>query len=498
MTSMDLSVTAPASKSVAAPAGKLSVGLLTALVIGSMVGSGVFSLPQNMASGAGGMAIMIGWLITGIGMLALAFVFQGLATRKPELDAGPYAYALAGFGEFVGFNSAWGYWLSAWIGNVSYLVILFSALAYFFPAFGDGNTWPAILGASVVLWLVHGLVLAGVREAVIVNAVTTIAKVAPIVLFIGLVAAAFHWAMFSGAAPVTQVAPAAGGAVPAALGSLLDQVKSTMLVTLWAFIGIEGASVVSARAVKRSDIGVATVSGLLICLALYMSVSLLALGVMSQPELAALKNPSMAGVLERVAGPWGAILISVGLVISVLGAFLSWTLLAAEVPYVAAKGGTMPKALAMENAKRAPFVSLWVTNGLVQLFLIVTYFYSATYNGLFTIASAAIMVPYVLSGAYALKIALTRESYAQGEATARDIVIGVVATAYGLWLVYAAGPKYLFLCAILYAIGIAVYLWTRNERSEPLFRGFKALMAAGLALAGCVAAYLLWSGGLSI
>jgi arginine:ornithine antiporter / lysine permease len=497
MTSIDISRDQPITGSATASASKLGPGLLTALVVGSMVGSGVFSLPQNMAAGAGANAIMIGWLITGIGMLALAFVFQGLAVRKPELDAGPYAYARAGFGEFVGFNSAWGYWLSAWIGNVSYLVILFSALSYFIPAFGDGNTWQAIFGASVVLWLVHFLVLAGVREAVIVNAVTTIAKIAPIMLFIGLVAAAFHWATFTGSAPALPAAPAAGAAVPH-LGSLLDQVKSTMLVTLWAFIGIEGASVVSARAIKRTDVGIATISGLLICLGLYMAVSLLALGVMSQPELAALKNPSMAGVLEKVAGPWGASLMNIGLVVSVLGAFLSWTLLAAEVPFVAAKGGTMPGALTTVNARQAPVVSLWITNSLVQIVLLGTYFYSATYTGLFTIASAAIMVPYVLSGAYALKLALTRETYASSETTTRDIGIGLVATAYGLWLVYAAGPKYLFLCAMLYAVGIAVYLWTRNERNEPMFKGIELPLAAALGLAGVVAAYLLWSGGLSI
>ena len=106
----------------------LGVGALTAVVIGSMVGSGVFSLPQNMAAGAGPLAILIGWGITGVGILALAFVYQALATRKPELDAGPYAYAKAGFGAFIGFNSAWGYWLSAWIGNVSYAVVMFGAL----------------------------------------------------------------------------------------------------------------------------------------------------------------------------------------------------------------------------------------------------------------------------------------------------------------------------------------------------------------------------------
>ena len=98
---------------------QLRLGALTALVIGSMVGSGVFSLPQNMAAGAGPLAILIGWGITAIGMLALVFVYQSLATRKPDLDAGPYAYAKAGVGPFIGFNSAWGYWISAWLGNVS-------------------------------------------------------------------------------------------------------------------------------------------------------------------------------------------------------------------------------------------------------------------------------------------------------------------------------------------------------------------------------------------
>ena len=112
---------------------KLGLGALTAVVIGSMIGSGVFSLPQNMAAGAGPLAMIIGWAISGVGILALAFVYQSLATRKPALDAGPNAYAKAGFGPFIGFNSAWGYWLSAWIGNVSYAVVMFSALAYFIP-----------------------------------------------------------------------------------------------------------------------------------------------------------------------------------------------------------------------------------------------------------------------------------------------------------------------------------------------------------------------------
>ncbi|MBM3524961.1 MAG: amino acid permease, partial [Alphaproteobacteria bacterium] len=356
------------------------------------------------------------------------------------------------------------------------------------------------VGASVVLWVVHFLILAGVRQAAIVNAVATIAKVAPIILFVGLVAGAFNYALFTGAEPVAPAAVPPEGEAPAALGSLLDQVKSTMLVTLWAFIGIEGASVVSARAARRADIGIATVSGLGLCLVLYMAVSLLSLGILSQPELAALKNPSMAGVLEAVAGPWGASLINAAVVVSVLGAFLSWTLLAAEVPFIAAGDGTMPALFATANRAHAPSVSLWATNGLVQLFLIVAYYQSATYYALFTIASAAIMVPYVLSGAYALKLAVSGEP---GARSLRAIAVGAVATAYGIWLVYAAGPKYLFLCAMLYAAGIAIFLWARGERGVRLFKAYEgilalALLAAGAYAAGAYAAYLLWIGELTI
>ncbi len=155
---MSISQTAAKAAPAERAAAKLGLLPLVALVVGSMIGGGVFSLPQNMAKGASPGAVLIGWLITGIGMLALAFVYQGLSTRKPKLDAGPYSYARAGFGDFVGFNSAWGYWLSAWLGNVSYVVLIFGALSYFYPAFGsEGNTTQAIIGASVVLWATHAL-----------------------------------------------------------------------------------------------------------------------------------------------------------------------------------------------------------------------------------------------------------------------------------------------------------------------------------------------------
>lgn len=487
---MSITDQASAPKAASQEAGKLGLVALVALVVGSMIGGGVFSLPQNMAKGASPGAVVIGWLITGIGMLALAFVYQSLSTRKPALDAGPYAYARAGFGDFVGFNSAWGYWLSAWLGNVSYVVLIFGALSYFYPPFGaEGNTMQAIIGASAVLWITHVLILTGIRQAAIINVVTTAAKLMPILLFILLVAVAFNMPKFS---------LDFWGAQTPDLGSIMQQVKSTMLVTLWVFIGIEGASVVSGRAARREDIGRATIIGFVIALGVYLCVSLLAFGIMNQPELAGLpSSASMANVLEQIVGPWGSVLVRIGLVISVAGAFLSWTLFAAEIPYRAAKEGMLPAVFATENAKGSPAGSLWITNIFVQIFLIVTLYSNATYLALFYIASTAILVPYVLSGAYAFKLALSGESYAAGEGRGRDMFTGALATVYGAWLIYAAGPNYLLMCAILYAVGVPVYWFARSARGEKAFSASEAMLGMGIVIVAGLAAYLMWTGTIS-
>ncbi|MFC0397315.1 arginine-ornithine antiporter [Paraburkholderia rhizosphaerae] len=479
----------PQTASVTAPQGRLPLSLLTAVVIGSMIGSGIFSLPQNMAAGAGAGAVLSGWLITGVGMLMLALCYQTLATRAPQLDNGIYAYARASAGDFVGFNSAWGYWVSAWIGNVGYLVIVFGTLGYFFPVFGDGNTPAAIAGASIVLWIMHAMILRGIRSAAVMNGLTTVAKIVPLLLFIVLVAAAFRGVQFR--------SDFWGNAK---LPGVLEQVKSTMLVTVWVFIGIEGASVLSARAQNRKDIGRATVLGFVIVLALLMGVSLLSLGVVGQPELAAMKNPSMAGVLAHVVGTWGAVVINLGLLVSVGGALLAWTLLAAETLFTPASDGVMPRRLARENAQGVPAGALWLTNGLVQLFLVVALVSNATYLALISLATSMILVPYLFSAVYACVIAWRGDGYAATDTAVRhrDTLIAASATLYCIWLLYAAGLKYLLLSALLYAPGVIVYAWSKREQRTRMFRPFEMLILVGLlALAAC-AAVLLATGGLSL
>ncbi|WPN22577.1 arginine-ornithine antiporter [Pseudomonas marginalis] len=470
--------------------GKLRLGALVALVVGSMIGGGIFSLPQNMAASADVGAVLIGWVITAIGMLTLAFVFQTLANRKPDLDGGVYAYAKAGFGDYMGFSSAWGYWISAWLGNVGYFVLLFSTLGYFFPIFGEGNTPAAVIGASVLLWAVHFLVLRGIKEAAFINLVTTVAKVVPLVLFVLIAVFAFKLDIFT--ADIW-------GVKNTDLGSVMNQVRNMMLVTVWVFIGIEGASIFSSRAEKRSDVGKATVIGFITVLLFLMLVNVLSLGIMTQPELAKLQNPSMAAVLEHVVGHWGAMLISVGLIISLLGALLSWVLLCAEIMFAAAKDHTMPEFLRKENANHVPVNALWLTNAMVQIFLVITLFSASTYLSLIYLATSMILVPYLWSAAYALLLAVRGETYETALAERKkDLFIGAVALIYAVWLLYAGGTKYLLLSALLYAPGAILFAKAKRELGKPIFTNVEKLIFAAVVAGALVAAYGLYDGFLTL
>ncbi|MFB4393196.1 MULTISPECIES: arginine-ornithine antiporter [unclassified Pseudomonas] len=470
--------------------GKLKLGALVALVVGSMIGGGIFSLPQNMAASAGVGAVLIGWAITAVGMLTLAFVFQTLANRKPDLDGGVYAYAKAGFGDYMGFSSAWGYWISAWLGNVGYFVLLFSTLGYFFPVFGEGNTPAAVIGASILLWAVHFLVLRGIKEAAFINLVTTVAKVVPLALFALICLFAFKLDVFT--------ADIWGLGSPD-LGGVMDQVRNMMLVTVWVFIGIEGASIFSSRAEKRSDVGKATVIGFITVLLFLVLVNVLSMGVMTQPELAKLQNPSMAAVLEHVVGHWGAVLVSVGLIISLLGALLSWVLLCAEIMFAAAKDHTMPEFLRRENANQVPANALWLTNAMVQIFLVITLFSNSTYLSLIYLATSMILVPYLWSAAYAVLLAVRNETYEQALAERRkDLIIGGIALLYAIWLLYAGGVKYLLLSALLYAPGVLLFAKAKREVGQPSFTAIEKLIFAVVVLGALVAAYGLYDGFLTL
>jgi len=449
-----------------APTQKMSVAVLAAMVVGSMVGAGVFNLPGRFASATGVVGALIAWAVAGAGMFMLALVFQSLAVRKPHLDAGVFAYAKAGFGEYLGFFSAFGYWASACVGNAFYWILIGSTLGAVFPALGTGETIAATALSSVAVWVYFLLVRRGVKEAALINRIVTIAKMVPILLFIVLVLFAFKPAVF------------ADNLSASAYGSLFDQVKATMLVTVFVFLGIEGASTYSRHAEKREDVGRATILGFLGVLAIFASVTIVSYGTLPYQQIAALRQPSMAGVLEAAVGTWGSVFVSAGLIVSVMGAYLAWALMSSEVLFMAAKTGDMPRFLARTNAAGVPSAALLLTTVLTQVILLAVVFVSDALNFALDLTAALSLIPYLFVAAYALKLAWTRETYEAGSGRPKDLVISVLATGYTIFLIFAAGPKFLLLSFVIYAPATVLFVMARREQGRRLFSPVELVILA--------------------
>ncbi|MFM2483838.1 basic amino acid/polyamine antiporter [Celerinatantimonas yamalensis] len=433
---------------------KIGLLSLTALVFSSMVGSGIFSLPQNMAEVSGLKAELIAWLITGVGILSLAGCFLLLSRLRPDLDEGIYSYAREGFGDLMGFFSAWGYWLCSTIGVVAYLVVAFSALGGLLDSphrliFGAGNTWPSFVGESLLLWMIHTLVSRGVRQAALFNLLGSLAKTIPLLIFIVIVAYCFKPTLFSHDINGVSLD------VPIA-----NQVKHSMLITLWVFTGIEGAVVLSARAQNKRDIGRATFIGVLFAAFLYISISLLSRGIMPREQIAALTNPSMAGILADLIGGPGKLLVSLGVLVSVLASYISWILYATEVPQSIARHHAFPKIFAKLNANGVSTASLWLTSITVQICLVMLLFSGKGYNTLVRVSTSMILVPYLLVGLYLLKVSLQTKPHLP------MVVVALGASSYGVWLLYAAGLDGVLLSILLYVPGMLIFLYSRRQNEQ--------------------------------
>lgn len=474
-----------------APAGggKLGVLALAGVVVSSMIGGGIYSLPQNMAAGASAGAVLLAWIITGIGVYFIANMFRILSDVKPDLTAGIYMYSRAGFGPYVGFTIGWSYWLCQICGNVGYAVITMDALNYFFPPyFRGGNGIYSIIGGSLLIWGFNALVLRGIKQATIVNLIGTIAKIVPLLFFIVVTLVFFHSERFSFDF---------WGEDEPMLGSLSKQVKGTMLVTLWAFIGIEGAVVMSKHAKNPKAVGKATLLGFSGCLAIYVLLSLLPYGLMSQEQLASLPNPSTAAVLELVIGKWGSYIMNIGLLVSVLTSWLAWTMVTAQIPQAAAENGTFPKEFIKENESGAPSVSLYVTSALMQVFMLLVYFSGNAWNTMLSITSVMVLPAYFASAMYLWKLCEDHE-YPTGFYIRRSwaLLSAVIGSLYALWLIYAAGLNYLLMALIFMALGIPVFIRARHQNApnESAFSAGERFGAGVLTVAAMFAVYAMATG----
>ena len=468
----------------AANSQKISLLALTGMVVGSMIGAGIFNLPARFGTATGPFGAIIAWLIAGTGMFMLARVFQFLAEKKPEIDAGVFAYAKAGFGDYMGFLSAFGYWLGSCLGNVFYWVLIGTTLGKFFPIFGAGNTEIAILVSLAGIWSFHFMILRGVEQAAFINSVVTVAKIVPIIVALIFLVLAFNY---------DQFAENFFGGLDMPEKSLLSQVRDTMLITVFVFLGIEGASVYSRFAKTRADVGRATILGFVGVTGLMVAVTLLPYAAMPRAEIAALRQPSLASALAAVVGPWGSVFIAAGVLVSVLGAYLAWSLICAEVLFAAAKSKDMPRLFAAENGRRVPANALWLTNIVVSLFVISTYFSADAFNFMLNMTSVTSLLPYLLVAGYGVLLTRNGAGYerAPGERS-RDLAFSWIAVVYTLFMFVAAGPKYVILVAVLYAPGTILYSWARREQNMRLFTGRElivfilVLAAAALGVFGLV------------
>ena len=437
---------------------KKGIGLfgLIGLVVSSCIGSGVFALTGQIGQVAAPGSALVAWGVVGVGFLALALSFANLGAKRSDLH-GIFSYAEEGFGKFSGFISGWGYWLSAWLGNVAFATILMSTLGFFLPYFLPGNNIGSIVVASVIMWGITFLVIRGVESAAFLNAIVMIAKVVPIVVFILFSIVLFNAGVFTAdfwGQMASNAAAMAGEGVD--LGGVGDQIVNCLIIMMWSFIGIEGAMVVSARARKKSEAGKATVIGLVVLLLVYVGASVLPFGYLPYAEIGALDKPAMLYVFESMAPGWGGAFISVALIVAVLGSWLSFTILPSETTSLMAKHELLPPVFNRLNKKGSPQISLIVVGACTQAFMITLLFTEDAYNFAFSMCTVAIVITWAFAAAYQVKFSAQHHEWGQ-------CAIGIVAVAFQVVGVLFNGWSFLLLTCVGYIPGFFFYCRARKE-----------------------------------
>src|SRR5262245_24453657 len=414
------------SPSDGAPKLKRSMGLwmATALVVGNMVGSGVFLLPATLA-GAAGPVSMLGWLFTGVGAVLLALVFANLGRALPR-TGGPYAYAKRAFGDFAGFWTAWGYWIAVWAGNAAIAVAFVSYLTVFWPQVGDHALLGALVGIGLI-WLLTFANILGVRESGRIQVLTTVLKFVPLAV-IGLVGI-----FFIDGGNYEPFAPH---------GASLGLLSSTAALTLWAFIGLESATV-PAEEVKDPErtIPRATIIGTVLATALYVLATAAIMGIIPTDQLAASASPFSDAAGQVFGGGWDKVIALVAMV-STFGALNGWILLQGRVPLAAAEDGMFPAPFArVHGTRKTPVFGLVVSSVLVSALMLMNYTKGLldAFEFVILLATLTTLVPYAFSAAAQAWLWLVEPESFKAKHLIRDTVVAVLAFAYSVWAIAGAG-----------------------------------------------------------
>jgi arginine:ornithine antiporter / lysine permease len=459
---------------------KWGLWILTTFVIGNMVGGGIFMLPANMAQVASPLGATIAWGITGIGVFIIALVFGNLSVRKPELKAGPQSYAQALFkspekGRIAGYSMAWGYWAANWAATASVIISFAGYLTTFFPIMESTKEILSVgsfnlelgklitfLVCSVMLWGIQAILSKSFNSAGKVNLVTTVAKVLGFAFFIVVTLFIFDVANFANGKDFVDKS---GSAI-----SLGSQVNSAAIATLWAFIGIESAVMLSNRAKSQRDVKKATILGLIISIMIYVGITLLTMGSLPQEQLKTSGKP-LVDALQAAIGHGGVSIMAILALISLLGSTIGWIVVSSEVPYQAAKVDLFPKFFGKTNKNGSPVNSLTLTNIMTQFFLFSTISGTVTqaYNFVIVVATLAYLIPYLVSAIYQLKLVITGETYDTIKGSRKlDGFITVLALIYSIWVIKTGTANLnTFMLGIgLFVVGLLLYPFVMKKKNS--------------------------------
>jgi APA family basic amino acid/polyamine antiporter len=457
-------ISRPPRSDAAPPAGQgdgtlsrgAELGLMssTALVIGSIIGTGVFTMPAVMAGA--GTSSLITLAVIAVGAVLLGMMFGQLTKRVPNIDGGLYAYSRHEFGDFAGYLTAWCYWITCWAGNAA---IVASWVLYVESLFGieDPSAWTNLGIALTGLWIPAAINLAGVRQMAWFQNLTVVLKFLPL-LFVAI----FGWFF---------VSSANFGPFNASGGSLYDGVGIAAGVALFSFIGVECASIAAGRVKDpRRNVGRASVIGTAASGLLYVLVTAVIMGLVPHDKLVDDGAPFVAGIQSMFEGAgWVGKAVALIAVISGIGALNGWTLVTAEMPFAAARDGLFPQSFAREDRKGTPWFGIVVSTIVASLLMAWSYSGETglkVFTYLVYLSVVTVAIPYFFSACAQLAFLVSRRRKVQGWNLARDLTIAGVSALFSLWVTFASGYQSVYQAMLLILVGIPVYSFLKARRER--------------------------------
>lgn len=425
---------------------KLGLWIVTALVAGNMIGSGIFLLPSSLAH-FGSIGILA-WVFTAFGAMLLALVFAQLSRLVPKVG-GPYAYCREGFGNCVGFLVAYNYWIAVWVGNAAIVVAFTGYLSVFWPVLSVDN-YDAFAVSVVVLWFITILNIFGLRKAGVLQLVTTILKIIPLILIAVVGIFYIHPEHYYGAFNISGK-------------PFFIALTGAASLTLWSFIGLESATIPADSVVDpEKTISRATIIGTIIAAVIYISSTAVIMGIIPLQNLANSAAP-YAAAANLIFGHWGGPLVAVGAIIACFGALNGWTLLAGQIPMAAARDNLFPKSFAKLSRHGAPAYGLVVSSVFVTLLLLLTLRDDLVEQFTFIILLATLssLIPYFFTAMAELMLLFKNRDLFSQKRLAISIVIASLAGLYAFWTIIGAGAQIVYYGLLLMLTGVPVYVWVR-------------------------------------